>query len=1082
MKKHYPSFESCPAPALPARWLLGACLALLTVFSAKADTTVFQQIIDNVVSRELATTGISSAVSSTRSYMSSIQSDGSWSDIEYSSTAQTNWAPITHLDRLKAMAVAYIADGSSLKGDTTLYNDIVNGLNYWYTKKPTSTNWYMYEIGWPQRMGVILCLLRHGEKQVPASTEKNILTWQKSISKGPNQSGSQGTGANKMDIALQWIYRTALQEDKTNLDFAVNQFFLPIKFNSGEGLQTDYSYLQHGMQLYAGGYGGSVLTATIKVVYYLEGTSYAEQGDYMNYISNFVRLGYLPSVRGQYMSFNNVGRSVANKSGMSRTSFASITTALEQLDPSNATAFHNATQRLQGKAAASYGIDDFHRHYWRADYTVHQRAGYNIDVRTASTRTLRCENGNGANLKGYFMTEGGTWISQSGTEYADLPVAWDWAHLPGTTVPAVSSIPQPSQWGTSGQSTFTGGVSDGLYGAMTYKMNNTEYSINTQANKSWFFFDNEVVCMGAGIKSSNSSNVHTTINQCLLNGDVVTETSAGTGDTLSTGTHSSLADVAWVNHDNITYHFPAGGSLKINNTTQSGTWKSIDSANSDTNTYTKNVFKMWLDHGNKPSAASYVYYIVPNTQNIAAAKEKTDSLTLVNTDSVQAVYNHTLNMVQAIFYKAAKLTVGNVEVSATAPCAAMFANVNTSSVKAYVSDPSYSLDSLTLYAKFPALAYKQLGCKLNTASMYSGSTSEFVIDENTADSVFIPVEQVALSSSGLTLSGSSMYATLTASVLPSNATEQGVTWSSSNTNIVKVDQSGNVLAVRSGKADVTVTAENGVQSVCHVTVEDGMATAYTTADAYVYDGASTTNYGKATTLVVRKDGSKYCRGVYARFPLSALDSLSSTDASRKVKLVFYVNYGAEKVTEVKWTVHSLKTDTWDESTVTWSNGPSTLATLTSKSCFIPTSVWKNNYVEFDITSYALQQYAAGATDLSVYIYQSARATGGKGTSQFASRENGNALYTPRLVVTGEEIPAGIHTATVSEGDLKASFSNGGLSITATSAAEAVLYDIQGAAVGRYSLPSAGTHTYSADGLPHGVYLLRAGKQTVKLMK
>ena len=1061
---------------------LSFLFTLLTFLPCKSDTTVFQKIIDNVVAREIQTSSISSSVSSTRSYMSNIQSDGSWSDINYSSTAQTNWAPVTHLDRLQHMAVAYVSEESTLCGDTALYTDIVNGLNYWYAKKPTSTNWYMYEIGWPQRMGVILCLMRKGAKQIPSTTEQNILTWQKSLSKGPNQSGSQGTGANKMDIALQWIYRTALQEDKTNLDFAVEQFFLPIKFNSGEGLQCDYSYQQHGPQLSVGAYGNSILTATIKVVYYLDGTSYAEQGDYMDYISKFVRIGYLPSVRGQYMSYNNVGRSVGGKGGTSRSSFATITTALASLDAQNATEYNNATLRLQGKEEAGYALPDYHRHFWRSDYTIHQRGTFSMDVRTASTRTYRCENGNGTNLKGYFMSEGGTWISQSGKEYADIPVVWDWAHLPGTTVPAVSSIPQPAQWGTYGQSTFTGGVSDGTYGATTYKMNNTEYSIGTQANKSWFFFDKEVVCMGSGIKSTNSSDVHTTINQCYLNGTVTAETASGNSNTLDTGEHG-LDSIMWVNHDGISYYFPNGASnLNVRNDEQSGTWKSIDSSSSDTQTYTKNVFKMWLNHGNKPTAASYAYFIVPNTNTIKSAKETIDTMSLLNTDSVQAVYNKSLNMIQAIFYRSCKMRFDSIEVSVSSPCAVMFRNVDTKEVKTYVSDPSYGLDSLTIYAKFPSLSYKQLECKFNVESQYLGSTVDCVINEATTDSVYVPVESVVLDKEELTLDAQNMYAELSATISPAIVTNSDLTWMSSDENIVRVDNQGHVMALRSGTAYVTVKSADGVSASCLVTVDKGLATAYTTADSYVYDGQKNTNYGTATSLVVRKDGTGYCRGAYVRFPLSALDSLDATDGSLNVKLVLSVRSGAEKVKEVNWTIHSLTTDDWTETAVTWNNGPSTQSTLATQGCFIPGSVWKDNYVEFDITSYALSQYQSGASDFSVYIYQSARATGGKGTSSFYSRENGNALLSPRLVVSGSEKSVGINAATLIKGKVHAALKNDELAISATAAAKAVLYDVQGQIVGTFAIPAEGDYTFRVDGLQKGVYLLRVNNETIKLLK
>ena len=91
----------------------------------------FQQIIDNVTKRELSTTSLISAVSNTRNYMQSIGTNGAWADIDYASTAQTNWPAIAHLDRLKAMAIAYVAPESELRGDTAIYTHIVNALNFW---------------------------------------------------------------------------------------------------------------------------------------------------------------------------------------------------------------------------------------------------------------------------------------------------------------------------------------------------------------------------------------------------------------------------------------------------------------------------------------------------------------------------------------------------------------------------------------------------------------------------------------------------------------------------------------------------------------------------------------------------------------------------------------------------------------------------------------------------------------------------------------------------------------------------------------------------------------------------------------
>lgn len=51
--------------------------------------------------------------------------------------------------------------------------------------------------------------------------------------------------------------------------------------------------------------------------------------------------------------------------------------------------------------------------------------------------------------------------------------------------------------------------------------------------------------------------------------------------------------------------------------------------------------------------------------------------------------------------------------------------------------------------------------------------------------------------------------TLTASINPVNAPNKNVTWSSSNTSVVAVSESGELVGVSVGNAVVTVTTEDG---------------------------------------------------------------------------------------------------------------------------------------------------------------------------------------------------------------------------------------------------------------------------------
>ena len=80
------------------------------------------------------------------------------------------------------------------------------------------------------------------------------------------------------------------------------------------------------------------------------------------------------------------------------------------------------------------------------------------------------------------------------------------------------------------------------------------------------------------------------------------------------------------------------------------------------------------------------------------------------------------------------------------------------------------------------------------------------------------VTKVELSTSTLALTDGGSE-TLTATITPSNATNKNVTWSSNNTTVATVDNSGTVTAVGAGTAQITVTTEDGNKTAtCAVTV------------------------------------------------------------------------------------------------------------------------------------------------------------------------------------------------------------------------------------------------------------------------
>ena len=81
---------------------------------------------------------------------------------------------------------------------------------------------------------------------------------------------------------------------------------------------------------------------------------------------------------------------------------------------------------------------------------------------------------------------------------------------------------------------------------------------------------------------------------------------------------------------------------------------------------------------------------------------------------------------------------------------------------------------------------------------------------------------VTLSQTRVTLTSAGETIQLTATVLPENANDKSVTWSSSNTNVATVSKTGLVTAVANGTATITATTNDGSNksATCKVTVNN----------------------------------------------------------------------------------------------------------------------------------------------------------------------------------------------------------------------------------------------------------------------
>jgi chondroitin AC lyase len=728
--------------------ILLAAIAFCCVVAKAAEP--FDGIMGRIQAENEGTYSVTSLDATVAKHLSNQLATGRFSDINYADTEgrTKDWESLMHIDHTKDMAFAYTMPASSYFESTELYDKIVLALNSWVNNHPTvCSNWWFNDIPEPQRLGILLIQLRKGKRQEHATLEASLIT--NRIRPGWSRGSAYFTGANRTDVATAWVYGYCLTENTTGLRTAVTEVYQPLAFVTGEGLQYDFSYFQHGNQLYIGGYGDELIKGNTLIASYVAGTGYDMPEAKRDLLSTFMRNTWLPSIRGEWMFWNITGRGMSRPGTIHKKGEASIyVERMISIDPDNAEEFRAALKRMRGEEAASYAVEPRGTHFFRGDYTLHVRPQFSVDLRLLSTRTKTIECGNSENLKNYYLSDGSMSITTHGKEYGDIFPTWSWTRIPGVTSPQVPTVGMGGDMGATGTSTFAGGASDSLYSVSAYTYtagtNGTVSGNKTGVggSKGWFFFDNEVVCLGTNLTSDVSVqnyNIFTTLNQCHRNGTVSFSVNSHT-DSLPAGEEIQLSSPNWVLHDGVAYLFPNGGSVGVVNKTQSGTWYDINHSYSR-DTVKHNVFTLYLDHGKQISKAKYAYIIAPGLSTAAevdAYNSRRNIRILSNTDNIQAVKNTELNIWQIIFYVAGTFNDGEVTITADRPCALILKRKGVD-YTLHVADPGQRGVAIKITANLPFVNEQVVKTFSFASGTYAGATQATSILGNTENVMLLDI-------------------------------------------------------------------------------------------------------------------------------------------------------------------------------------------------------------------------------------------------------------------------------------------------------------------------------------------------------
>lgn len=264
-----------------------------------------------------------------------------------------------------------------------------------------------------------------------------------------------------------------------------------------------------------------------------------------------------------------------------------------------------------------------------AGLSVHKYKGYQASVKGTSKNVWHYENSDKNNLYGQYSSAGAMELLTLGVpktpETNGLTLeGYDWAHIAGTTV---ANVPF-AEMAKSEAREFNGKAflahasldNQGVF-AIDYK----DYNLATEmtALKSYFFFNDKILCLGSNIKNANGTYpIHTTLfqtsydknNESIVNGKTETgndyifdQTSGGVWATDNNG-NGYVLPKAVVNNNNVV--ITRGKQTSFNE-------------DSTTATSTANFAKAYLNHGVAPTSATYRYAVWLKAE--AATKDLADN-------------------------------------------------------------------------------------------------------------------------------------------------------------------------------------------------------------------------------------------------------------------------------------------------------------------------------------------------------------------------------------------------------------------------------------------------------------------------
>lgn len=598
-------------------------------------------------------------------------------------------------ERLHRMAMGWAVRGSALERNATLKNDIINALDWLYTNAYNEAtvpydNFFDWEIGAPLNL-IDLTVLLYDE--LTSGQITRYMNTVNTFTPAPSL-----TGANLVWQCVVVGVRGAIVRNSAKISaahLALSDVFPYV--NGGDGFYADGSFIFHNYFAYNGGYGAELLATLVPFMEWLQGSSWEVTDPARTNVVRWVYDSFEPflhrgammqMVSGRYYTRDGDDHQDGHEVLGSILRLARIST------PSDAAALKGLVKReMQADSFRNFvarnnppydvwGLEVLndtnvsprpalirHAQFPRMDMVVHRRPGWSFGLSMSSRRIGNYEATRGENLKGWYLGDGATFLYQDDlSHYADghWP-ALNPYRIPGTTVDTQvrtngsgSSYRSPNYW--------VGGASLlDLYGVAG--MHLRAWNSSLSARKSWFMFDDEVVCLGADIVSTDGRPIETIVDNRRLAayGDNPL-TVNGMAQVDNPGWTRALADVTSVHvagnvpGADLGYFFPAPATVNVAREVRAGAYSDLNPTYGATNRLARAFLTLWLEHGSNPTNGTYAYVLLPNrtAAQVASYAASPDIVVVENTARAQAVREQRLGLTAVNFWRDSTNRVGGI--------------------------------------------------------------------------------------------------------------------------------------------------------------------------------------------------------------------------------------------------------------------------------------------------------------------------------------------------------------------------------------------------------------------------------------